>query len=134
MGGLEGLDPPAGSRGGAPGGVWGEAPCVRDCSGNPASSVLPPLNGRGTTVPAYHLLTVYLRWLPRNWSEKPDPGALRRGNAQNKLNKYKLCNIPIIWLISSWLNSFLQGYITGKRWRMFNLKAGVEASTKCPQY
>ena len=47
MGGLEGLDPPAGSRGGAPGGGVGAKPpagcawSVRDCSGNPA--------GRGIT-------------------------------------------------------------------------------------
>ena len=93
-GGLEGLDPPAGSRGGAPGGGAGAKPLagcawsVRDCSGNPAGSVLPPLNGRGTTVSTYQLFTVYLRWLPRNWSEKPDPGALRRGNARYLLNKY----------------------------------------------
>ena len=44
MGGLEGLDPPAGSRGGAPGGGAGAKPLagcawsVRDCSVNPAGS------------------------------------------------------------------------------------------------
>ena len=44
VGGLEGLDPPAGSRGSAPGGGVGAKPpagcawSVRDCSGNPAGS------------------------------------------------------------------------------------------------
>ena len=137
MGGLEGLDPPAGSRGGAPGGGAGAKPLagsvwsVRDCSGNPAGSVLPVFVGTCYLPFVFPILLLFVFCLPRNWRGKPDPVAERKGNAQNMLkNTSTESELTFLHELSHAVDHHITNHESGYDYDLGEVVAELSAS--CP--